>query len=101
MRISDWSSDVCSSDLTAFQDSTPMVLFVGQIARAMTEREAFQEMDFRRFFDQASKWAAQIDDAARIPELVSHAFHTATAGRPGPVVQSGRASGWERGGLYG
>ena len=71
---------------TAFQDSTPMVLFVGQIARAMTEREAFQEMDFRRFFDQASKWAAQIDDAARIPELVSHAFHTATAGRPGPVV---------------
>jgi acetolactate synthase I/II/III large subunit len=73
---------------TAFQDSTPLILFVGQVARGMTEREAFQEMDFRRFFGQASKWAAEIEDAARIPELVSHAFHTATAGRPGPVALS-------------
>ena len=71
---------------TALQDSTPLVLFVGQIARDMSEREAFQEMDFRRFFGEVSKWSAQIDDAARIPELVSHAFYTATAGRPGPVA---------------
>ncbi len=71
---------------TAFQDSTPLILFVGQVARDMTEREAFQEMDYRRFFDQCAKWSAQIDDPARIPELVSHAFHTATSGRPGPVV---------------
>ena len=71
---------------TAFQDSTPVVLFVGQVARDMREREAFQEMDFRRFFSELSKWSAEIDDAARIPELVSQAFHRATAGRPGPVV---------------
>jgi len=71
---------------TAYQDSTPLVLLVGQVARHMTEREAFQEMDMRRLFGQVSKWAAQIDDAARIPEMLSHAFHCATAGRPGPVV---------------
>ncbi len=73
---------------TAFQDSSPLILFVGQVAREMMEREAFQEMDFRRFFDQASKWAAEIEDPGRIPEMVSHAFHTAVAGRPGPVVLS-------------
>lgn len=71
---------------TAFQDSTPLILFVGQIAREMTEREAFQEMDFRRLFSECSKWAAQIEDPARIPELVSQGFHRATSGRPGPVV---------------
>ena len=71
---------------TAFQDSTPVILFVGQVARDMIEREAFQEVDFRRMFGQMSKWVAQIDDPARIPELVSRAFQVATSGRPGPVV---------------
>ena len=70
----------------AFQDSTPMILFIGQIARGHVEREAFQEIDYRRMFGQQAKWVAQIDDAARIPEFLSRAFHTATAGRPGPVV---------------
>ncbi len=71
---------------TAHQDSTPLILFVGQVARDMVEREAFQEVDFRRMFGQMTKWVAQIDDPARIPELVSRAFHVATSGRPGPVV---------------
>ncbi|MDJ0936829.1 MAG: thiamine pyrophosphate-binding protein [Kiloniellales bacterium] len=70
----------------AFQDSTPMILFIGQIARGHVEREAFQEIDYRRMFDQQAKWVAQIDDAARIPEFLSRAFYTATSGRPGPVV---------------
>jgi len=70
----------------AFQDSTPMILFIGQVGRGMTEREAFQEIDYRRMFGQLAKWVAEIDDAARIPEMVSRAFHTATSGRPGPVV---------------
>ncbi len=70
----------------AFQNSTPMILFIGQIARGMVEREAFQEIDYRRMFGEMAKWVAQIDDAARIPEHVSHAFHVATSGRPGPVV---------------
>ncbi len=71
---------------TAFQDSTPMILFVGQVGRDMADREAFQEIDFRRMFGQMTKWVAQIESAERIPEYVSHAFHTATSGRPGPVV---------------
>ena len=71
---------------TAFQDSTPMILFVGQVARDQAEREAFQEVDYRRMFAPLAKWAAQIDDPARVPELVSQAFHRAVAGRPGPVV---------------
>jgi acetolactate synthase-1/2/3 large subunit len=70
----------------ARQDSTPMILFIGQVARGMVDREAFQEIDFRRMFGQMAKWVAQIDDAARIPEYVSRAFHTAVSGRPGPVV---------------
>jgi acetolactate synthase I/II/III large subunit len=70
----------------AYQDSTPLILFIGQVARGMADREAFQEIDFRRMFGQMSKWVAQIDDAARIPEYVSRAFHTAASGRPGPVV---------------
>ncbi len=69
-----------------FQDSTPMVLLIGQIGRAMSEREAFQEMDYRRMFGQMAKWVGQIEQADRIPEMVSHAFHLATSGRPGPVV---------------
>ncbi|AFL51117.1 acetolactate synthase large subunit IlvB [Sinorhizobium fredii USDA 257] len=71
---------------TAFQDSTPMILFIGQVARDQVEREAFQEIDYRRMFGQMAKWVVQIDDAARIPELVSQAFHRAVNGRPGPVV---------------
>ncbi len=71
---------------TAFQDSSPMILFVGQVARDQVEREAFQEIDFRRMYGQMAKWVAEIDDAARIPEYVSQAFHRAVNGRPGPVV---------------
>ncbi|KAB2885067.1 MAG: thiamine pyrophosphate-binding protein [Pseudorhodoplanes sp.] len=70
----------------ARQDSTPMILFVGQVARDMREREAFQELDYRAVFGSVAKWTTEIDDPARIPEFVSRAFHTATAGRPGPVV---------------
>ncbi len=70
----------------AKQDSTPMIVFVGQIERGMREREAFQEMDYRAVFGQAAKWATEIDDSARIPEILSRAFHVATSGRPGPVV---------------
>jgi acetolactate synthase-1/2/3 large subunit len=70
----------------AMQDATPMILFIGQIARQMREREAFQELDYRRSFGQLAKWVAEIDDPRRIPELVSRAFHVAMSGRPGPVV---------------
>src|SRR5919107_2308013 len=70
----------------AQQDSTPLILFVGQIERGMREREAFQEVDYRAVFGSIAKWATEIDDPARLPELVSRAFHVATSGRPGPVV---------------
>src|SRR6516164_290108 len=70
----------------ARQDSTPMIVFVGQVAREMREREAFQELDYRAVFGTMAKWATEIDDASRIPEIVSRAFHVATNGRPGPVV---------------
>ena len=71
---------------TAFQDSTPLVLLVGQVPRDFADREAFQEIDYRRMFGQSAKWVGQIDDPGRIPEYLSHAFHTAAGGRPGPVV---------------
>ena len=71
---------------TALQDSTPVIMFIGQIGREMTDREAFQEMDFRKFLSEVTKWTGQIDQVERIPELVSHAFHTAVNGRPGPVA---------------
>jgi acetolactate synthase-1/2/3 large subunit len=71
---------------TAFQDSSPMILFIGQVASDQVEREAFQEVDYRRMFGQMAKWVTQIDDAARIPEYIAHAFQVATSGRPGPVV---------------
>jgi acetolactate synthase-1/2/3 large subunit len=73
---------------TAFQDSSPMILFIGQVGGEVVEREAFQEVDFRRMFGQMTKWVAQIDRTERIPEYLSHAFHTAVSGRPGPVVLS-------------
>ena len=71
---------------TAFQDSTPMILLIGQIGRSMTDREAFQEIDYRRMFGEMAKWVAQIDQVERIPEYISRAFHLAQSGRPGPVV---------------
>ena len=71
---------------TAFQDSTPMILFIGQVASDQVEREAFQEVDYRRMFGQMAQWVVQIDDVARIPELVSQAFHRAVNGRPGPAI---------------
>jgi acetolactate synthase-1/2/3 large subunit len=70
----------------AQQDSTPLIVFVGQVARRMRERDAFQELDYRAVFGSMTKWATEIDDPARIPEVVSRAFHTACQGRPGPVV---------------
>ncbi len=72
----------------ARQDSTPMILFIGQVARHARDREAFQEVDYRAFFGPIAKWVVEIDDAARIPELVTRAFTVATSGRPGPVVVS-------------
>jgi acetolactate synthase-1/2/3 large subunit len=71
---------------TSFQDSTPVILFVGQVGNEFVEREAFQEIDYRRMFGPMTKWVAQIDDAERVPEYVARAFQVATSGRPGPVV---------------
>jgi acetolactate synthase I/II/III large subunit len=73
---------------TAAQDSTPMILFIGQVARGMLGREAWQEVDFRQMFGGMAKWVVEIDRAERIPELVSRAFQVAVSGRPGPVVVS-------------
>ncbi len=70
----------------AMQDSTPLILFVGQVQRQALEREAFQELDYRRMFGQVAKWVAQIDDPKRLPEFLSRAYYVATSGRPGPVV---------------
>ena len=71
---------------TAFQDSTPMILFIGQVGQDFADREAFQEIDYRRMFGQMAKWVAQIDRVERIPEYIARAYQTATSGRPGPVV---------------
>ena len=71
---------------TAFQDSTPMILFIGQVGNDFVDREAFQEIDYRRMYGQMAKWVAQIDRADRIPEYLARAFQVATSGRPGPVV---------------
>lgn len=71
---------------TAFQDSTPMILFIGQVGSDFVEREAFQEIDYRRMFGQMAKWVAQIDRADRIPEYIARAYQVATSGRMGPVV---------------
>jgi acetolactate synthase I/II/III large subunit len=70
----------------AHQDSQPLILFVGDVDRSMRDREGFQELDFAAMFGPMSKWAARIDDAARIPEYVARAYATAISGRPGPVV---------------
>src|ERR1700751_4796137 len=71
---------------TAFQDSTPLVALVGQVARHQIDREAFQEVHFRKMFAPLAKWVAQIDMAERVPELINQAFQVAASGRPGPVV---------------
>jgi acetolactate synthase-1/2/3 large subunit len=71
---------------TAYQDSTPMILFIGQVGNDFVDREAFQEIDYRRMYGQMAKWVAQIDRADRIPEYIARAFQVATSGRPGPVV---------------
>ena len=75
---------------TAFQDSTPMVLFIGQVASEQRDREAFQELDYRQVFGPGTlgmaKWVAEVQHADRLPEYVARAFHTAMQGRPGPVV---------------
>ncbi len=71
---------------TAMQDSTPMILFIGQVESAFKGREAFQEVDYRQMFGGLAKWATEIDDIRRIPEIVARAFRVAQSGRPGPVV---------------
>ena len=73
---------------TALQSSTPMILFVGQVKRSMRGREAFQEVALAQFFAPLAKWTAEIEDTAKIPEILMRAFHCATSGRPGPVVLS-------------
>ncbi|MBO9478071.1 thiamine pyrophosphate-binding protein [Shimia sp. R11_0] len=70
----------------AFQDSTPMILFIGQVASDQRDREAFQEVDYRAMFGPLAKWVAEIDRVDRIPEYVARAYRTAMSGRPGPVV---------------
>lgn len=72
----------------AKQDSTPLLLFIGQVPGTHRDREAFQEIDYRRMFSAVAKWVTEIDEAARIPEIVAHAVDIATSGRPGPVVIS-------------
>ena len=71
---------------TAMQDSTPMIVFIGQVGGSMVDREAFQEIDYRQMFGSIAKWATQIDRAERIPEYIAHAYRMALSGRPGPVV---------------
>ena len=73
---------------TAMQNSSPMVLFIGQIGRDMTEREAFQEIDYKAYFGSISKWVVQVNNADRLPEIIGRAFSMALSGRPGPVVVS-------------
>lgn len=71
---------------TAMQDSAPMILFVGQVGADMKEREAFQEVDYKAVFGTMAKWAVEIDDVGRVPEILSRAWTMAVSGRPGPVV---------------
>jgi acetolactate synthase I/II/III large subunit len=80
------ASNASSGIHVAKQDSTPMVVFVGQIARGHRDREAFQEVDYRAVFGTVAKWVAEVDQTDRLPEYISRAFHVATSGRPGPVV---------------
>ena len=80
------ATNACIGVHVAMQDSQPMILFIGDVDRGTRDREAFQEVDFQAMFAPLAKWAARIDDAARIPEYVARAYATAMNGRPGPVV---------------
>ncbi len=80
------ATNAASGIHVAKQDSTPMILFVGQIGRRMRGREAFQEVDYRQTFGDLAKWVEEIDHVDRIPEVIAHAYHVAMSGRPGPVV---------------
>ncbi len=80
------ATNACLGVHIAYQDSTPMVLMIGQVQRSYSDREAFQEVDFRTMFRPLAKWVAQVEDTSRIPEYISRAWHTAMSGRPGPVV---------------
>jgi acetolactate synthase-1/2/3 large subunit len=82
------ATHACVGVHTAFQDSTPMILFIGQVARDARDREGFQEVDFRAMFAPLAKWVAEIDSAERIPEYIARAYHVALSGRAGPVVLS-------------
>jgi len=70
----------------AYQDSTPLILFVGQVPRGHRGREAFQELDYGRMFGQMAKWVVEVEEAAAFPKVAARALHVATSGRPGPVV---------------
>ncbi|MEM9010128.1 MAG: thiamine pyrophosphate-binding protein [Pseudomonadota bacterium] len=80
------ATNAASGVHVAMQDSTPMVLFVGQIARGTRGREAFQEVDYRQMYGRLAKWVEEIEEPDRIPEILNHAWHVAMSGRPGPVV---------------
>src|SRR5690606_41160244 len=71
---------------TAYQDSAPMILFIGQVGGDFIDREAFQEVDYRRMFSPLAKWVSSIDSVERIPEYINKAYRVALSGRPGPVV---------------
>lgn len=80
------ATNAASGIHVAAQDSTPLILFIGQVGRDFREREAFQEVDYKQLFGGIAKWVAEIDDPARVPEYVARAFAIAQSGRPGPVV---------------
>ena len=80
------ATNACAGLHIARQDSTPMILFIGQVERGMREREAFQEIDYRQLLGPLTKWTAEVDDPARLPEFIARAFQVATSGRPGPVA---------------
>jgi acetolactate synthase-1/2/3 large subunit len=75
-----------SAFIPHFRIRTPLILFIGQVDTEVSEREAFQEIDYRRMYGQMAKWVAQIDRPERVPEMISHAFHLAVSGRPGQSV---------------
>jgi acetolactate synthase-1/2/3 large subunit len=82
------ATNAASGVHVAQQDATPLILFIGQVERGVRGRDAFQEVDYRQMYGGMAKWAAEIETAARIPEMISRAFHVAMSGRPGPVVLS-------------
>ena len=82
------ATNACSGVHVAFQDSTPLVLLIGQVASDQRDREAFQEIEYRKMFEPLAKWVAEIDRADRIPEYIARAFSVACSGRPGPVAVS-------------